>query len=220
MLSTLSNFFSRTENFVLLHHRQKIDCFSWMSFTPVYFFHGWVYVYLFHGQNGSFCNSMCSCLTFLHVCLLNPRIGALSALFSRSEYFVLLHYRQKIDVLGVIFYPCLLFSKTRNLSTFFTVRMFRSVTAYAGIWCFSMSIFSCLSTSFTSWCLVFLFSLKECFVLSHHMGNVTFRHVYVFQRLVPYLSYSRSEYFVLFHQRQGNLRVLHVYFFTPVYPFH
>lgn len=94
MLSTLSTFFSRTENFVLLHHRQKIDCFSWMRFTPVYFFHGWVHVYLFHGQNGSFCNSMCSCLTFLHVCLLNPRIGALSTFSSRSEYFVLLHYKQ------------------------------------------------------------------------------------------------------------------------------
>ena len=185
---------------------QKIDCFSWMSFTPVYFFHGWVHVYLFYGQNGSFCNSMCICLTFLHVCLLNSQIDALFILFSRSEYFVLLHYRQKIDW-SFFFYPCLLFSQTRNLSTN-SVRMFRSVTEYAGIWCVSMSIFSCLSTSFMSVyffhvlvpCLAFfiervLRSLTPC-------GKTTFRHVYVFQRVVPCLSFSRSEYFVLLHQRQ------------------
>ena len=51
--------------------------------------------------------------------------------FSRSEYFVLLHYRQKIDgfflsTLSLSFF----FPQPRNLSTFFTVRMFCSVTAY------------------------------------------------------------------------------------------
>ena len=194
--------FSRTENFVLLQHRQKIDCFSWMSFTPVYFFHGWVNVYLFHGQNGSFCNSMCSYLTFLHVCLLNPRIGALSTLFSRSEYFVLLHYRQKIDVFWGFFYPCLLFSQTRNLSTFFTVRMFRSLTAYAGIWCFSMSIFHvCLLLSRLG-TLSSYFHWESASFSYTIWENFTFRHVYVFQGLVQCLSFSWSEYFVLLHQRQ------------------
>ena len=166
---------------------------------------------------------MCSCLTFLHVYLLNPRIGALSTLFSRSEYFVLLHYKQKIDVLLFVFfcfYPCVLFSQTRNLSTFFTVRILRSVTAYAGIGCFSMSIF--------------------------------FMFVYFFHVLVPCLPifiervlrsltpYGKTLLFVMFTffkdgtmsiiftarifrsitPKAGNLRVLQVYFFTPVYLFH
>ena len=101
------------------------------------------------------------------------------------------------------FYRYLLFSQTRNLSTFFTVKMFRSVTAYAGIGCFSMSIFFMFVYFFHVLvpCLP-IFTERVLRSLTPYGKNFTFRHVYVFQRLVPCLSFSRPEYFVLLHQRQ------------------
>ena len=91
--------------------------------------------------------------------------------FSRSEYFFLLHYRQKIDV----------FFFFLSLSTFFTDKKFvyffhsKNVSFCNSICRHLMFLnvyFSCLFTSFTSWYLVFLFSLRECFVLLHHMGKL------------------------------------------------
>ena len=87
---------------------------------PVYFFHKWVHVYLLNGQNGSFCNSICRCLMFLHVyyfsCLSTKFADWYFVyLFSQSVYFVLLHYRQKINVF---------FLSTLSLSTFFTDKKF------------------------------------------------------------------------------------------------
>ena len=64
-----------------------------------------------------------------------------------------------------------------------------------------------------------IFTKRVLRSLTPYGKNFTLRHVYVFQRLVPCLSFSRSEYFVLLHQSQGSLKVLHAYFFTPVYLF-
>ena len=57
----------------------------------------------------------------------------------------------------VYFYACLHFSWTSILSTFITVRMFRSVKTYAGVCCFFMSVVSGLSAYFTDWYLIYLF---------------------------------------------------------------
>ena len=109
-------------------------------------------VYLFDSKNVSAYAGfdVSSCLLF-HVCLLISRIGTLSTLFhgqdisfcytisenwcsfSRLEYFGFLCKRQKRKVFSLAFctHACLLISRTGILAIFFTLRMFRSVAAYA-----------------------------------------------------------------------------------------
>ena len=123
----------------------------------------------------------------LSSCLLFSRIGALST-FLRWECFVLLHYMQKLLVAS-----CLCFSRLGTLSTFFTVRVFRSLTTHAGNLRFFMSTF------FTDWYLVCLFTFKNVSFCYTICRNVTFLHVYFFHGYVPCLPFSRRECFILSH---------------------
>ena len=119
----------------------------------VYFFHRWVHVYLFHGQNGSFCISICRCLMFLHVyyfsCLsIKFADWYFVYLFSLSVYFVLLHYRQKIYVF---------FLSTLSLSTFFTDNKFVYFLHSKNVsFCYSICRYLTFSMSFfIHFCLLF-----------------------------------------------------------------
>ena len=64
----------------------------------------------------------------------------------------------------VYFYACLHFSWTSILSTFITVRMFRSVKTYAGVCCFFMSVVSGLSAYLQIGTLSTFFSRSGYFV--------------------------------------------------------
>ena len=116
-----------------------------------------------------------------------------------------------------------------SVSTFFTDKKFvyffhsKNVSFCNSIcrhWMFLNVYFSCLSTSFTSWYLVFLFSLRECFVLLHHMGKLYFSSCLRFSKIGTMSIIFTVRIFRSITPKAGNLRVIHVYFFTPVYLFH
>ena len=93
-------------------------------FMLVYLFRGLVpCLPFFHGQDISFCENWCS--------------------FSRLEYFGFLCQRQNVKFISLAFctHACLLISRTGVLTIFFTLRMFRSVTAYARFFLFRCAYF-------------------------------------------------------------------------------
>ena len=100
--------------------------FSWTS-TLSSFFH-----------SVSFCNSICRYLTFMSCFFMSvflyPGFVSCLPIFFRVRIFHSVHHRQTIDVFMHLILVCLsTFSRTSTLSAFFTVRMFRSVTACAGV---------------------------------------------------------------------------------------
>ena len=97
-------------------------------FISVYLFHGLVpCLPFFHGQDISFCyttsENWCS--------------------FSRLEYFGFYARGRNVRFFSLAFctHACLLISRTGILTIFFTLRMFRSVTAYARFFLFRFAYF-------------------------------------------------------------------------------